>query len=100
MSEGYNGYTNYPTWATALWMDNEPASNEYLYELANREVDDYYGDNRILREKADILAEYVKEMLLEHDPPSGLKYDLLRYTLDVVDWQEIIEVHTEEKVEA
>ena len=98
MSEGYNGYTNYPTWATALWMDNEPASNEFLFELANREP--VHDAERVeLLAKADHLEEYVKEMLLD-DEPNGLGYDLLTHAIDVVNWREIIEVHTEEKVEA
>ena len=98
MSDGYNGYTNYPTWATALWMDNEPASNEFLFELANREP--VHDAERVeLLEKADYLEEYVKEMLLD-DEPNGLGYDLLNHAIDVVNWREIVEVHTEEKVEA
>ena len=38
-------------------------------------------------------------MLLD-DEPNGLGYDLLTHAIDVVNWREIIEVHTEEKVEA
>ena len=26
---GYNGWTNYETWAVALWIGNEPGSYEY-----------------------------------------------------------------------
>ena len=37
MCETYNGYSNYQTWVTSLWLDNEPYTNEYLYKLANRE---------------------------------------------------------------
>ena len=98
MSEGYNGYTNYPTWATALWMDNEPASNEFLFELANREP--VHDAERVESlEKADHLEVYVKEMLWD-DEPNGLGYDLLTHAIDVVNWREIVEIHTEEKVEA
>lgn len=98
VSDGYNGYENYQTWVTALWMDNEPASNDFLYDLANRES--VYETERVeLLEKADHLEEYVKEMLLD-DEPNGLGYDLLTHAIDVVNWREIVEIHTEEKVEA
>ena len=93
MSEGYNGYTNYPTWVIALWMDNEPASNDFLYDLANRKSG-YEIERVALVDKADQLEEYVKEMLLD-EQPNGLGSDLLNYTLGVVDWIEIIETHEE-----
>jgi len=95
MNEGYNGYTNYPTWATALWMDNEPDSNEYLYELANREP--VHDTERVeLLDKANQLEEYVKEMLFYDLPNEGLGYDLLHHAIGVVNWIEIVETHTEE----
>jgi len=98
MSDGYSGYANYPTWSTALWMDNEPASNEYLYDLANREPIHTIEIVELL-DKADHLEEYVREMLLD-DEPNGLGYDLLHHAIGVIDWREIIEAHVEEKVEA
>ena len=96
MSEGYNGYMNYPTWATALWVDNEPASNEFLFELANREP---VHDNEIVEvlDKADHLEEYVREMLLD-EQPNGLGSDLLNHAIGVINWLEIIKAHTELKV--
>jgi len=98
VSDGYNGYENYQTWVTALWMDNEPASNDFLYDLANRES--VYETERVeLLEKADHLEEYVKEMLLD-DEPNGLGYDLLHHAIGVVDWIAIIETHEEIKGES
>ena len=94
MNDGYNGYTNYQTWATALWMDNEPTSSKYLYKLANREP--VYATARTeLLNKADQLEQYVKDMLLD-DQPNGLGFDLLHHALGVIHWQEIIGTHTEE----
>ena len=88
MSEGYNGYTNYQTWATALWMNNEPASNEYLYELANRKP--VYESNIVeLSDKAEHLEDYVKQMLLD-EQPNGLGSDLLNHAIGMVNWREIV----------
>jgi hypothetical protein len=30
----YNGWTNYETWVTALWLDNDQATQEYWQEIA------------------------------------------------------------------
>jgi len=94
MSDGYNGYANYPTWATALWMDNEPASNEFLYELANREPV-YKLEFTELCEQADYLEQYVKEILLDNQP-NGLGYDLLHHSIGRIYWREIINTHIED----
>ena len=96
VSDGYNGYKNYQTWVTALWMDNEPASNDFLYDLANRKSG-YEIERVALVDKADQLEEYVKEMLLDDqsDQSAGLGYDLLYYAIGVVDWIAIIETHEE-----
>ena len=99
MSDGYNGYANYPTWATALWMDNEPASNEYLYDLANREP--VHEAERVeLLDKADQLEEYVKEVLLDNQLilDVGLGTDLVGHAIGVIDWREIVNSHIEVKV--
>ena len=96
MSDEYNGYMNYQTWVTALWMDNEAASNEFLYDLANREPV-YETEMVELNNKAKYLEQYVKEMLLD-DQPNGLRHDLLHHAIDVINWREIIKVHTEVKV--
>jgi len=101
MSDGYNGYTNYETWVTSLWMDNEPNTNEYLYELANREP---VNESKTLElvDKAEDLEEYVKEMVLSNPPTifgqtmAGLGTDLLTHAIDGINWREIIESHKED----
>ena len=98
MTNGFNGYQDYPTWVTALWMDNEPASNDFLYYLANRES--VHETERVeLLDKAGQLEEYVRELILD-DQSTGMASDLLKYTLDVIDWVGIIEAHEEIKGES
>ena len=101
MSDGYNGYTNYETWVTSLWMDNEPHTNEYLYELANREAV-HETEIAELVDKADDLEGYVRDMLFDVDPYGGtqnqihgLRSDLLTHAVGEVNWREIIESHME-----
>ena len=93
MCKEYNGYSNYATWATALWLDNEPSTNEDLYELANSDKEVY--------EKAELLEDSVKDSdMVRPRLEYGLGSDLLNYALGSVDWREIILAHTEEQVEA
>jgi hypothetical protein len=100
MSDGYNGYTNYETWVTSLWMDNEPHTNEYLYELANREPV-HESEIAELVDKADDLEGYVRDMILSdshhiwHDKINGLGTDLLTHAISAINWREIIESHVE-----
>ena len=100
MSDNYNGYTNYETWVTSLWLYNEPHTNDFLFPLANREPA-HESEIAELVEKADYLEEYVKEMVLS-DPPTifgqtmaGLGTDLLTHAINRINWREIIESHME-----
>ena len=93
MCTEYNGYSNYATWATALWLDNEPSTNEDLYELANSDKEVY--------EKAELLEDSVKDSdMVRPRLEYGLGSDLLNHALGSIDWREIILAHTEEQVEA
>lgn len=75
----YNGWTNYETWVTKLWMDNDEGSYRYWAEQARH---------------ADIasLARMIEE---EHDEAApattGIFADLLTHALGRVNWEEIAE---------
>jgi len=38
-NKGYDGWKNYETWCTALWIDNEPGTYETRREMAQRAWD-------------------------------------------------------------
>lgn len=102
MTEKYNGWTNYETWAVKLWIDNEEGTYRYWQDRTraawkdsgpkrpNAFVDTHEGNARIL------LAGWLKA---EHDDDSdhpvfkaaeGTVYaDLLNAALGSVDWYEI-----------
>jgi len=70
--EQVNGWTNYATWVTALWFDNDQNLQAIVNELVEVCDNDY-------RELSDCL----KETLEENKPPiSGLWGDLLQNQLD------------------
>tara|TARA_R100000306_G_C4347181_1_gene128222 strand:+ start:409 stop:744 length:336 start_codon:yes stop_codon:yes gene_type:complete len=88
----WSGYTNAETYAVTLWLDNEPDTQAYVYELSNRKHNPSY----IL---ADILRDQVKTWHYDHLEIYGIAgnlwSDLVNQALDVVDWQEIIDAHQE-----
>lgn len=94
----YNGWSNYETWATALWLDNEASSSAFWREQT-RECREAAPDSRRVREwgfspreSARLeLAERLKEAIHEANPLDGasLFSDLLWAAISEIDWHEI-----------
>ena len=80
-SAGYNGWTNYETWAVALWIDNEQGTYLYARELLEDKALDT-GD----------AAEALKGWIVNEMAPdlgASMFADLLGAALSSVNWQEI-----------
>ena len=92
---GYQGWSNYETWAVALWLDNEQSSYEWVRDLARTFYDDATETTYATRGQAAAwsLAEHLKDHHDECNPledgaPSVFT-DLLRAALSSVDWHEL-----------
>ena len=92
MSEqGYNGWTNYETWVTKLWIDNEQGTQEYWLEEAKTLDFDPYKLAEALKESHEETAdEYVfdasrKGLIAE----ASVFSDLMTHALGCVNWDEI-----------
>ena len=83
MSEKYNGWANYPTWAVHLWLTNEEGLYDESRELVQREY-------AYLSEREDALKEFVEELCPASEEAS-VQSDLLGWALSQVDWREIAE---------
>jgi hypothetical protein len=94
----YNGWTNYETWVTALWLDNEYATQCYWRSATSesrvsaplsRQVKDGYWT--ITEAARFTLADRLKEEVTAGAPigDASLWADLLGAALDEVNWQEI-----------
>ncbi len=95
---GYNGWSNYETWAVALWLDNEEDASTY-WRLTAREVaraaatdpevtGGWMSAARLTRHR---LARRLRDELEADAPDLGatLYADLLGSALDAVDWDEV-----------
>lgn len=103
---GYNGWKNYETWVTALWIDNDEGSYKESRALvesaridATDEREEWWSDemaaNRIIFRAADFLEAWVEQdfqdCVAEMAEGHRVFGDLLGYAFGQVDWYEIAE---------
>lgn len=79
-TEGYNGWTNYETWAVNLWLSNDEGSYNTLIETVRGHTED---------DAAVAVREWVEDMNPLADDAS-LFSDLLTTALQGVNWREIV----------
>ena len=90
----YNGWTNYETWAVALWIDNEEGSYNYWREVCQELLDNSTCETLEERrsDAASDVAQRLKDEIEEGNPLSGkasLYSDLLQAAISETNWYEI-----------
>lgn len=90
--ESYQGWRNYPTWAVALWINND----EGLYGYAMEAVEDLRRDfsgRELIQRLAGVFEGLLESMVdqLSTELLGGPLADLLQYAIDEVDHFEIAE---------
>lgn len=84
MAEQYNGWSNYQTWAVALWLDNTESTYQLMQEAAQSAAD--------YDVPVDHLAAYIEEFVEDGNPlanQASMYSDLLVNIIARVDWREI-----------
>jgi hypothetical protein len=98
MNETYNGWTNYETWLTALWIDNSQASYAYWRDEARRHLQAaarcsraHDAERTPARAAACSLSQQLRDELTEGSPLTepDLYSDLLGAALSQVNWHEV-----------
>lgn len=87
----YNGWTNKPTWAVALWIDNDQGFQEMVLEAARNDKDD-----------AHLLAGWLQDTFTDEfypDLAASMYSDLLNWALAYVDWDSLAEHYIEQAKE-
>ena len=93
MGERYNGWTNYETWAVALWIDNDQGSHEYWRERAReccRQNEEQAGaENDLANDLNDEHEQGKDELLAASRRECSVWADLLSAAVSAVNWLEI-----------
>lgn len=100
----YNGWKNYQTWATNLWIGEGYAFGtdavlDRAKELVKDEIDrgsiNPRGDaTHALADELDhLISEQIADRLIDTEE-SGLERDLLGYAMAAIDWEEIARHYT------
>lgn len=90
MCKEYSGWTNYPTWAVALWWGNSEGDQTYWEEratalLLDNERDEGDAASDLADEMRDVIDQDAEEIM----PSSGMYADIWGWALEMVEWREI-----------
>ncbi len=97
----YQGWSNYETWAVALWIDNDRA----IYEQAHSQFDELVSSleaTDVWSKEENIqftFAEYLKGLVEDNNPlsdSSSMYTDLLNAAISEVDYDEIAQNYLDE----
>ena len=105
-NETYNGWKNYETWVTKLWLDNDQEYYnhqkkllEHARALAVTDPSEVLTvEENTLYNLDTLLRETVEEMVMnDGDVFNGLKQDLLRSAVENISFREMAQAIMEEE---
>lgn len=97
----YQGWKNYPTWAVALWLDNDRGLYESAIATVAQAAEDAERERaerkrwprkKVSRNQVFAAADALKEWLEEEKPElEGPWASLLQSAFEEIDWEELAE---------
>ena len=105
--KGYQGWTNYETWACKLWMDNDQGTQEYFHKMRDRILRHPTYQNEFMPKESRKVHELAEALKAEHEEQAerfmgnqaSFFADIFNAALSSVNWHEIAESLIEEAEE-
>lgn len=96
-SDGYNGYPNYQTWCTALWIDNDEGTSDMVRDMVRDILRDAPSHPRY--EVSDALKDVVATMVEDARDVASLAADLLGSAVGMIDFYYLADSYMEQVAE-
>lgn len=85
MTDTYNGWTNYPTFAVFSWLAND----EYTQQQAEEVI-------KSAQDPEAALKRHVEDLIYGEEYEAGMQADLINWALGCVNWREVVRGLVEE----
>lgn len=94
MYERVNGWTNYETWVTALWLSNEFGRQRMMEAAADDALTDSKGDHEAAIDLLEqFIMVYLEQLFIRNE--ASLISDVLQHTYNQINIREIAESYIE-----
>lgn len=94
---GYSGWSNYETWNLALWIGNELGPYQYWRRRCQLALNETDADNTLEERRGEAVlevADRLRDKVMSSgtlDALTGYEADILRASLESIDYREIAE---------
>jgi len=89
MKTTYNGWTNYETWLTNLWLDQEPYTTETISNTCLGLMGSWEEKSDVDWRLANVIKDIVEEWIDLSEIENGFILDLIRGAISEVNFREI-----------
>jgi len=89
MKTTYNGWTNYETWLTNLWLDQEPYTTETISNTCLGLMGSWEEKIDVDWRLANVIKDIVEEWIDLSEIENGFILDLIRGAISEVNFREI-----------